>query len=486
MARFSGRGIPISGRSPISEDDVDLALVSPDEVAGVDFDEFDGDAGGGFAAGGDAFEAPEGGDPDESDESDDSDSGGTSDESGDDRDATDSGDGFGDGTDGLGTSSGFASPTETPDSVGTLTSRGPASGGTAPSPAGPETGPTTESGPATETSAAPTATDEPTVAKVVRGRDELIRGGKEDDPDLTGGEGVDDIRGFKGDDDLDGAGGDDWLRGGHGDDELDGGSGSDLVDGDKGDDRLIYTLAENTGSIDKYDGGKGFDTLQINLTAAEFIALQDELIELRDWIAENSDPKSSTGAGFSDASAASGKHPVYETSFGLTIRNFEDLSIHVEGYGEVDVDQPLPGVEETPPEAETPPPVEETPPPAEEAPPPVEEAPPPVEDVFIDMTAASEDAVSVSLRPGSTVNVTVEVGVTELPPMFDVFLVQDLSGSFWDDLPNVQAKFSSLYDGLTEGRDVQFGIGSFVDKPIEPFGWEGSGDYVYNTDRRQI
>ena len=42
-----------------------------------------------------------------------------------------------------------------------------------------------------------------------------------------------------------------------------------------------------------------------------------------------------------------------------------------------------------------------------------------------------------------------DVAVTELPPIYDVYLMQDLSGSFWDDLPNVQAQFSGLFDSLT-------------------------------------
>ena len=109
------------------------------------------------------------------------------------------------------------------------------------------------------------------------------------------------------------------------------------------------------------------------------------------------------------------------------------------------------------------------------------------------------DTLNVTLVPGESINVSMDVAVTELPAIFDVMMVHDLSGSFWDDLPNVQANFSSLYDGLTAASDVQFGVGSFVDKPISPFGSEGYDytytysdgstytystptDYVYNTD----
>lgn len=63
----------------------------------------------------------------------------------------------------------------------------------------------------------------------------------------------------------------------------------------------------------------------------------------------------------------------------------------------------------------------------------------------------------------------------------DIVLLQDLSGSFDDDLPNIQAQFSSLYDTLNEGeRTADFAVASFIDKPFDPFG--ASDDFVYKTD----
>ena len=91
------------------------------------------------------------------------------------------------------------------------------------------------------------------------------------------------------------------------------------------------------------------------------------------------------------------------------------------------------------------------------------------------------DAITVTLLPGSQLKVSVDIEVTELPPIYDVFMVEDLSGSFWDDLPNVKPQFSGLYDTLTATSDVQFGVGSFVDKPVETFGSTLYGDYVYQT-----
>ena len=92
----------------------------------------------------------------------------------------------------------------------------------------------------------------------------------------------------------------------------------------------------------------------------------------------------------------------------------------------------------------------------------------------------SLESADVVLREGSTATISVEVEVRELPPKFDVYMLQDLSGSFYDDLPNVRAEFSGLYDTLTADSDVQFGVGSFIDKPVIPFGWYT--DYVYNTN----
>ena len=82
-------------------------------------------------------------------------------------------------------------------------------------------------------------------------------------------------------------------------------------------------------------------------------------------------------------------------------------------------------------------------------------------------------------------NFTIEV--PDIPPVLDIVLTQDLSGSFFDDLPQLQGdmgQYGQLYDALVDdaGLDAQFGIASFVDKPISPFGSASSGDFVYSTD----
>ncbi|WP_306005712.1 M10 family metallopeptidase C-terminal domain-containing protein [Aquicoccus porphyridii] len=67
----------------------------------------------------------------------------------------------------------------------------------------------------------------------------------------------------------------------------------------------------------------------------------------------------------------------------------------------------------------------------------------------------------------------------ECPPLDFIFLV-DLSGSFFDDLPNfVTAAKQIAADLRDENPDVQFSIASFIDKPESP--WGSPGDYLYQA-----
>ncbi|MEE9208974.1 MAG: hypothetical protein V3U23_00870, partial [Kiloniellales bacterium] len=307
--------------------------------------------------------------------------------------------------------------------------------------------------------------DRPSPSDFVSGEHTKTDGKKTDD-EISGADGGDVIRGFKGHDTLDGGSGDDWLRGGHGDDELTGGSGSDVVDGEKGDDTLNYSLGANAGATDFYDGGKGVDTLKIKLDSEELTEeLWDELQDLRDWMAENANDKRATGHAFNDAAARSAGHPIYVTSFGLTLRNIEALEVEVEGFGPIDLDGDLPAFDEAP----------EPEPEPEPDPEPEPEGKPTADPVVVDVAAEaprdsgastvdsttsgdgalSVEALSVTLRPGSQATISVDVEVRELPAIYDVFMLQDLSGSFWDDLPNVQSQFSGLFDALNADGDVQ-------------------------------
>ncbi len=311
--------------------------------------------------------------------------------------------------------------------------------------------------------------------------------GKKSDDEIVGDDGSDVMRGFKGEDTLDGASGDDWLRGGHGADELTGGSGSDEVDGGKGDDTLSYTLGDNAGAKDFYDGGKGVDTLEIKLDPEELTQeMWDELQDLRDWMAENANDKRSTGHAFNDAAARSAGHPIYTTSFGLTVRNIEELEVEVDGVT-VDLDGGLPVLDEAPEPEDAPGADAVVVDIAAEATP--DSGVSTVDSTTTSDGALSVEALSVTLRAGSQATISVDVEVRELPAIYDVFMVQDLSGSFWDDLPNVQSQFSGLFDALNTDGDVQFGVGSFIDKPVGVFGsdrvfvgYDDSGTPIYTSD----
>lgn len=62
----------------------------------------------------------------------------------------------------------------------------------------------------------------------------------------------------------------------------------------------------------------------------------------------------------------------------------------------------------------------------------------------------------------------------------DVFLIVDLSGSFFDDLPVFKAQAADIISSLKASNpNTRFGVGYFVDYPISPFGDPGAGDVAY-------
>ncbi|HWA12200.1 MAG TPA: Ig-like domain-containing protein, partial [Burkholderiales bacterium] len=161
------------------------------------------------------------------------------------------------------------------------------------------------------------------------GNDWLI-GGKGDDI-LQGGRGNDVLYGKSGKDILLGGAGNDILYGddkGHGHfsswwghkppgyaDYLDGQSGSDKVYGGGGNDFANYTMGENRGAHDLYDGGKGSDTLQITLTWAESLltSVQQDLARFEVFLSR----PGNAGRTFEFK------------AFDLDVRNFEDVVVKV-------------------------------------------------------------------------------------------------------------------------------------------------------------
>ncbi|KKJ78239.1 hypothetical protein WH95_02630 [Kiloniella litopenaei] len=66
--------------------------------------------------------------------------------------------------------------------------------------------------------------------------------------------------------------------------------------------------------------------------------------------------------------------------------------------------------------------------------------------------------------------------------LVDMYLLQDLTGSFSNDLANVRTAMSGLIgkiDGGEFSADVRLGVGSFKDKPLDPYG--DPSDYVFQN-----
>lgn len=101
----------------------------------------------------------------------------------------------------------------------------------------------------------------------------------------------------------------------------------------------------------------------------------------------------------------------------------------------------------------------------------------------IDHSAVSVDSgdhtIEAELYPNSNLNFTISAQIPETPPELDLYLVQDMTGSFtYDDMPMVRGEISTSGDesdlGLLDDivssvseryGDAQFGIGSFNDTP---------------------
>jgi len=92
-------------------------------------------------------------------------------------------------------------------------------------------------------------------------------------------------------------------------------------------------------------------------------------------------------------------------------------------------------------------------------------------------TGATIDSTTIDLGSGGT--------IASIQPV-DLYLLQDLSGSFSDDVHTVQGLLSGDNGLISSIRDLQpntnFGIGTFVDNP-EAGGSSYSGDYIYENQQ---
>ena len=159
-----------------------------------------------------------------------------------------------------------------------------------------------------------------------QGQDEIYGGegndsidGDQGDDRIYGGAGNDTIRGGDNNDRLFGEDGNDNIFGGTGDDQMDGGAGNDVVKGDDGNDIATYVASENVGSHDVYEGNKGWDTLKLVLTQAQYntASVQQDIANYQAFLANNSNPNSSGGPTF------------HFQSFDLDVRTFENLQVVV-------------------------------------------------------------------------------------------------------------------------------------------------------------
>lgn len=68
------------------------------------------------------------------------------------------------------------------------------------------------------------------------------------------------------------------------------------------------------------------------------------------------------------------------------------------------------------------------------------------------------------IYPGESANVEKTVGTPEFPPMLDICLLQDETGSFHDDIGNMNAAAPGIYDSIVAtAPDSQFGVHGFRD-----------------------
>lgn len=87
-------------------------------------------------------------------------------------------------------------------------------------------------------------------------------------------------------------------------------------------------------------------------------------------------------------------------------------------------------------------------------------------------------SVEGELPPGGSMVVKKQITTPEVPTVVDICLLEDETGSFWDDIDNLQGTTSSdIYDAITaESPDAQFAVAGFRDYE-PPYG--SPGDHVY-------
>lgn len=102
------------------------------------------------------------------------------------------------------------------------------------------------------------------------------------------------------------------------------------------------------------------------------------------------------------------------------------------------------------------------------------------------VTVPVHPTVSAVLRKNQTTSATVNVTVPEEGVQaLDVVILTDISGSYFDDIDTLKSKAEDVVTALAgQVADVQFGLASFSDFPIAPYGSSGYNDEAYFLDQR--
>lgn len=89
------------------------------------------------------------------------------------------------------------------------------------------------------------------------------------------------------------------------------------------------------------------------------------------------------------------------------------------------------------------------------------------------------DTVRILKNKTKAVSIPVTIPETTVTAL-DVVFVVDVSGSYGDDIDNLQEKANEIISDLSNrGIDVQFGVTSFSDFPISPYGSAAYGDKAF-------
>jgi hypothetical protein len=88
--------------------------------------------------------------------------------------------------------------------------------------------------------------------------------------------------------------------------------------------------------------------------------------------------------------------------------------------------------------------------------------------------------VEAELHPNEWIEIEKGVTTPPIPPMVEICLLEDETGSFWDDIGNLQGgtTASDIYDNVVAvSPGARFAVAGFRDYPVSPHG--GGGDWVY-------